>query len=225
MCEALHHRGPDDQGLYVEGGVGLGVRRLSIIDLAGGRQPIFNEDRSKVIVFNGEIYNYRDLRPQLVDRGHSLQSSSDTETILHLYEDHGPACVDRLRGMFAFAIGAGGSCSRATGLASSRCTSRPAPGVSPSPPNSRRSSRWDCRQDSWTGKPSTRTCNWGTSRLRRRPFGMFASLSRGTYCCGDAAASSRSGGTGTSPRPAVPSRSPSSGNSLSGSTSRLRRTL
>ncbi|PYP94621.1 MAG: asparagine synthase (glutamine-hydrolyzing) [Gemmatimonadetes bacterium] len=104
MCEALHHRGPDDQGLYVEGGVGLGVRRLSIIDLAGGRQPIFNEDRSKVIVFNGEIYNYRDLRPQLVDRGHSLQSSSDTETILHLYEDHGPACVDRLRGMFAFAI-------------------------------------------------------------------------------------------------------------------------
>src|SRR5438445_10310349 len=104
MCEALHRRGPDDQGLYVEGGVGLGVRRLSIIDLAGGRQPIFNEDRSKVIVFNGEIYNYRDLRPQLVDRGHSLQSSSDTETILHLYEDHGPACVDRLRGMFAFAI-------------------------------------------------------------------------------------------------------------------------
>jgi asparagine synthase (glutamine-hydrolysing) len=80
------------------------MRRLSIIDLAGGQQPIFNEDGSKVIVFNGEIYNYRDLRQQLLTRGHRLQSNSDTETILHLYEDHGPACVEHLRGMFAFAI-------------------------------------------------------------------------------------------------------------------------
>src|SRR5260370_19031975 len=104
MCDAIRHRGPDEEGLSVAGGVGLGVRRLSIIDLAGGRQPIFNEDGSKVIVFNGEIYNYRALRQQLLTRGHRLQSNSDTETILHLYEDHGPACVEHLRGMFAFAI-------------------------------------------------------------------------------------------------------------------------
>jgi asparagine synthase (glutamine-hydrolysing) len=80
------------------------MRRLSIIDLGGGRQPIFNEDRSKVIVFNGEIYNYRDLRRRLLARGHVLRSQGDTETVLHLYEDLGPACVNELRGMFAFAI-------------------------------------------------------------------------------------------------------------------------
>jgi len=104
MCEAIRHRGPDDEGAYVEGPVGLGMRRLSIIDLAGGRQPIFNEDRSKVIVFNGEIYNYRELRRGLIARGHSFGTHSDTETILHLYEECGPECVRQLRGMFAFAI-------------------------------------------------------------------------------------------------------------------------
>src|SRR5216117_3185340 len=104
MCEAIRHRGPDDEGTYVEGPVGLGMRRLSIIDLAGGRQPIFNEDRSKVIVFNGEIYNYRELRRELLRRGHTFTSQGDTETILHLYEEHGPRCVELLRGMFAFAI-------------------------------------------------------------------------------------------------------------------------
>jgi asparagine synthase (glutamine-hydrolysing) len=104
MCEAIRHRGPDDEGIYVTGPVGLGMRRLSIIDLAGGRQPIFNEDRSKVIVFNGEIYNYRELRRGLVARGHSFATQGDTETILHLYEELGPNCVERLRGMFAFAI-------------------------------------------------------------------------------------------------------------------------
>src|SRR6266571_3566033 len=104
MCEAIRHRGPDDEGAYVDGPVGLGMRRLSIIDLAGGRQPIFNEDRSKVIVFNGEIYNYRDLRRELLRRGHTFTSQGDTETILHLYEEHGPRCVELLRGMFAFAI-------------------------------------------------------------------------------------------------------------------------
>ncbi len=104
MCEAIRHRGPDDEGLYVQGAVGLGMRRLSIIDLAGGRQPIFNEDRSKVIVFNGEIYNYRELRRGLIARGHRFGTHSDTETILHLYEEYGPECVQRLRGMFAFAI-------------------------------------------------------------------------------------------------------------------------
>src|SRR5690242_4934049 len=104
MCGAIRHRGPDDEGVFVERAVGLGMRRLSIIDLAGGRQPIFNEDRSKVIVFNGEIYNYRELRRELVARGHVFATHGDTEVILHLYEQEGPACVDRLRGMFAFAI-------------------------------------------------------------------------------------------------------------------------
>ena len=104
MCAALAHRGPDDEGIHVAGGVGLGMRRLSIIDLAGGHQPIFNEDGSKVIVFNGEIYNYRELRRDLVARGHQFSTHSDTEAVLHLYEDEGARCVDRLRGMFAFAI-------------------------------------------------------------------------------------------------------------------------
>src|ERR1041385_8712613 len=87
MCDAIRHRGPDDDGLLVEGPVGLGMRRLSIIDLAGGKQPITNEDGSKVIVFNGEIYNYRDLHRTLVQRGHQFTTHSDTETIVHLYED------------------------------------------------------------------------------------------------------------------------------------------
>ncbi|HYK81710.1 MAG TPA: asparagine synthase (glutamine-hydrolyzing) [Gemmatimonadales bacterium] len=104
MCDAIRHRGPDDEGVHVAGPVGLGMRRLSIIDVAGGRQPIFNEDRSKVIVFNGEIYNYRELRHGLEARGHIFTTNGDTETILHLYEEYGPDCVERLRGMFAFAI-------------------------------------------------------------------------------------------------------------------------
>ncbi len=104
MCAAFHHRGPDDEGVYVAEGVGLGMRRLSIIDLAGGQQPIFTEDGSKVIVFNGEIYNYKEIRRQLMDRGHRFRTQSDTETVLHLYEDEGIGCVDRLRGMFAIAI-------------------------------------------------------------------------------------------------------------------------
>jgi asparagine synthase (glutamine-hydrolysing) len=104
MCAALRHRGPDDEGVYVDRAVGLGMRRLSIIDLGGGRQPIFNEDGSKVIVFNGEIYNYRELRRSLVARGHAFRSAGDTETVLHLYEEQGPDCVNALRGMFAYAI-------------------------------------------------------------------------------------------------------------------------
>src|SRR5881628_1780336 len=104
MCEVIQHRGPDDQGVFVQGSVGLGMRRLAIIDLAGGQQPIFNEDRSMVIVFNGEIYNYRELRRELATRGHQLRTRGDTETVLRLYEEEGARCVDRLRGMFAFAI-------------------------------------------------------------------------------------------------------------------------
>jgi asparagine synthase (glutamine-hydrolysing) len=104
MCQVLRHRGPDEEGIYLKGDVGLGHRRLSIIDLAGGHQPMSNEDQSCWIVFNGEIYNFQELRRNLQQHGHSFKSHSDTEVILHLYEEYGPDCVRQLRGMFAFAI-------------------------------------------------------------------------------------------------------------------------
>lgn len=104
MCAAIRHRGPDDEGYFLSGPAGLAMRRLSIIDLAGGRQPVFNEDRSCAIVFNGEIYNYRQLGDGLRARGHGVRSSGDTETIVHLYEERGVECARALRGMFAFAI-------------------------------------------------------------------------------------------------------------------------
>src|SRR5947208_9962047 len=104
MCSFMVHRGPDEEGVYLAPGVGLGMRRLSIIDLGGGQQPVSNEDRSVWVVFNGEIYNYRELQRQLTRAGHRLRTASDTETIVHLYEDFGPRCVEHLRGMFAFAI-------------------------------------------------------------------------------------------------------------------------
>jgi asparagine synthase (glutamine-hydrolysing) len=104
MCGVMAHRGPDDEGVYIGDGVAIGMRRLSIIDLNNGSQPISNEDGTVWIVFNGEIYNYQELRRDLERRGHTLRTASDTETIVHLYEDLGPRCVDRLRGMFAFAI-------------------------------------------------------------------------------------------------------------------------
>jgi asparagine synthase (glutamine-hydrolysing) len=104
MCQAIVHRGPDDEGIFVKDGVGLGMRRLSIIDLAGGHQPVFNEDRSVWVVFNGEIYNFPQLRSELQSRGHRLSTHSDTEVIVHLYEEMGRDCVHQLRGMFAFAL-------------------------------------------------------------------------------------------------------------------------
>jgi asparagine synthase (glutamine-hydrolysing) len=104
MCGAMVHRGPDDEGVYVGGGVALGMRRLSIIDLAGGRQPVWNEDGTVIVVFNGEIYNHLELRRQLEQTGHTFRTASDTEAILHLYEELGPRCVEELRGMFAFAV-------------------------------------------------------------------------------------------------------------------------
>ncbi|MFM8218008.1 MAG: asparagine synthetase B family protein, partial [Planctomycetaceae bacterium] len=128
MTAALVHRGPDDAGHYLQqgdrwmwsdhlapedsslqprpgaAGCALGFRRLSIIDLAGGHQPLANEDRSAWIVFNGEIYNHHELRSELAARGHAFRTRSDTEVIIHLYEELGPRCVERLRGMFAFAI-------------------------------------------------------------------------------------------------------------------------
>jgi asparagine synthase (glutamine-hydrolysing) len=104
MTSAQAHRGPDDHGYFVEGNVGLGHRRLSIIDLSGGKQPIFNEDESVVVVFNGEIYNFADLTADLIARGHQFATRSDTETIVHAYEEYGVECMKDFRGMFAFAI-------------------------------------------------------------------------------------------------------------------------
>lgn len=104
MADVIRHRGPDDEGKIISGPVGLGFRRLSIVDLTGGHQPMTNEDRTVWIVFNGEIYNHRQLRPVLESRGHRYATNSDTETILHLYEEYGEDCVHHLRGMFAFAI-------------------------------------------------------------------------------------------------------------------------
>jgi asparagine synthase (glutamine-hydrolysing) len=104
MCAAMAHRGPDDDGIYTDGSVGIGMRRLSIVDLTTGHQPLSNEDGTAWIVFNGEIYNHAALREKLQARGHQYRTHSDTETIIHLYEEYGPDCVQHLRGMFAFAI-------------------------------------------------------------------------------------------------------------------------
>lgn len=104
MCRIITHRGPDDQGVLLKKGVALGMRRLSIIDLAGGHQPMNGEDGSVTIVFNGEIYNFQELKPNLEARGHRFQTHSDTEVIVHAYEEFGPDCLKDLRGMFAFAI-------------------------------------------------------------------------------------------------------------------------
>jgi asparagine synthase (glutamine-hydrolysing) len=104
MLPLLKHRGPDGEGMHVEPGVGLGMTRLAIIDLEGGRQPMTNEDESVWLVTNGEIYNFRELRAELEGRGWSFRTRSDTEVLLRAYEAYGDACVERLRGMFAFAV-------------------------------------------------------------------------------------------------------------------------
>src|SRR6266404_896039 len=104
MNETIVHRGPDDEGIYCGEGVGFGFRRLSIIDLAGGHQPISNEDGRLWVMLNGEIYNYPELRRELESRGHRFATRSDTETIVHLYEEYGEDCFRRLRGMFAIAL-------------------------------------------------------------------------------------------------------------------------
>jgi asparagine synthase (glutamine-hydrolysing) len=104
MCERIIHRGPDDAGYHVDGGCGFGMRRLSIIDLHSGHQPITNEDHSVWVVFNGEIYNYQELRQDLIRQGHRFTTNSDTETLVHLYEQEGPEGLKKLRGMFAIAM-------------------------------------------------------------------------------------------------------------------------
>ena len=104
MCDSIVHRGPDSEGFFVEDNVGLGMRRLSIIDLSSGEQPIHNEDRTVWVVFNGEIYNYRQLRQELEAAGHQFYTNSDTETLVHLYEQYGERFAERLNGMFCFAL-------------------------------------------------------------------------------------------------------------------------
>ena len=104
MADRIKHRGPDDAHYYIDDGIALGFRRLSIIDLEGGRQPILNEDGSLVLLFNGEIYNYQELREELIKSGHVFTTKTDSETILHGYEEYGKKILDRLRGMFAFII-------------------------------------------------------------------------------------------------------------------------
>ena len=104
LAAALEHRGPDDEGYFEEPGVGLAIRRLSIVDLPGGHQPISNEDETLHVVFNGEIYNYIELRAELSARGHRFRTNGDTETLVHLYEEHGIEMLRYLRGMFAFAL-------------------------------------------------------------------------------------------------------------------------
>src|SRR5947209_10916464 len=104
MCKIIRHRGPDEQGVWTGDGIALGMRRLAIIDVASGQQPIFNEDKSILIVFNGEIYNYHELQKELQAHGHHFRTNSDTEAIVHAYEEYGDDCVKHLHGMFAFAI-------------------------------------------------------------------------------------------------------------------------
>ena len=104
MTDTIVHRGPDEEGIFAQGNIGMGMRRLSIIDLSGGSQPIYNEDRTVAVVFNGEIYNFPELRKDLENRGHQFYTHSDTEVIVHLYEEMGSDCITKLRGMFAIAL-------------------------------------------------------------------------------------------------------------------------
>src|ERR1051325_10626174 len=104
MLGMIRHRGPDQFGIYLDRFAGLGNARLSIIDLSSGQQPISNEDGSLWIVFNGEIFNYVELRPELEALGHRFTTESDTEVLLHMYEEYGPRCLERLNGQFAFAV-------------------------------------------------------------------------------------------------------------------------
>lgn len=104
MCNLMEYRGPDDEGYYISGPVGLGMRRLSIIDVAGGHQPIHNEDKSIWVVCNGEIYNFPELRAKLIQKGHKFKTKTDIETVVHLYEDYGVNCIEHLRGMFGLAV-------------------------------------------------------------------------------------------------------------------------
>ena len=169
MCDVIRHRGPDDEGVHVEPGVGLGMRRLSIIDLSTGHQPIHNEDRTVWVVFNGEIYNYRELRRELEAAGHRFYTSSDTETIVHAYEEWGEAAFGtaarHVRASRSGTAARGRCCSRAIAPASSRCTTRCAAAGCTSAPRSSRCSppaRSIARHRS--SRRSTTTCRSSTRR-------------------------------------------------------------
>ena len=104
MADRIRHRGPDGEGFYSDGSVNLGMRRLAVIDVSGGDQPIFNESGEIVVVYNGEIYNYEPLRDWLIQKGHRFSTQVDTEVLVHLYEEYGIKLLDHLNGMFAFAL-------------------------------------------------------------------------------------------------------------------------
>ena len=104
MCKRMKHRGPDSEGLWLENEVALGMRRLSIIDLHTGEQPVYSEDKSIVVVMNGELYNFREVRSNLEKRGHKFETQTDTEILPHLYEEYGDAMLEQINGMFAFAL-------------------------------------------------------------------------------------------------------------------------
>lgn len=125
MADRIVHRGPDDADYYVDQDVSLGFRRLSIIDLEGGRQPILNEDGTKVLTFNGEIYNYQEIKKDLLAAGHVFKTATDSEVLLHGYEEYGTQLLNKLRGMFALSSGtrrSGSSSAPGTSSASSPCT-------------------------------------------------------------------------------------------------------
>ena len=104
MADLIKHRGPDSDGYYVDKNVALGFRRLSIIDLEGGNQPIYNEDKTKLVFMNGEIYNYKELKEDLISKGHTFSTNADTEVLMHGYEEYKEELLQKLRGMFAFVI-------------------------------------------------------------------------------------------------------------------------
>ena len=184
MADTIRHRGPDDEGFYSCGPVGLAHRRLSIIDLEGGHQPLANEDQTIWIVFNGEIYNFEELNRQFLSSGHSFRTRSDTETIVHLYEELGEACFAELRGMFSIALWDARKNRVAAGPRSRRqeaailfmgrqdgwCSAR----------RSRRCLRPAASPRPWTSKRSRTTSRTSTFRRRRRSTRASASCRRRT---------------------------------------------
>ena len=195
------HRGPDDEGVYLDGGVGLGMRRLSIIDLEGGHQPIANEDGTVWVVFNGEIYNYRELRRDLEQRGHVFRTSSDTEMIVHLYEEHGAglrrAAARHVRASRCGTRGRARCCWRATGWASSRSTTPSATASWCSPPSSRRSCSSDTRPRAELGGGLPSVHVPGHAAGRRASSRACRSSSRRGVAVGRAAGRFGSSATGT----------------------------
>ena len=194
MCDAIRHRGPDDEGRFTAPGVALGMRRLSIIDVAGGRQPIANEDDSVHVVFNGEIYNHHAIRAKLAAK-HVLRTHADTEVLVHLYEEYGDRLMEHLRGMLPSPFGTTGAagCSLpATASASSHCTTGRQTTEWRSRANSALSSRFRSSRVSWTDSPSRHTWLSATFRTRRRSLPACTSCRPVTTSRGKPVRASRS---------------------------------